>query len=143
MLAGTDSPLDNVATALHLNLRAQVKYGLAPWQALQSATLKPARLYNVGDDLGTVERGKLADLAFIQGDPLTDIRELANVAGVMKGGRYYSTAELMAPFLSPPAPPPAAVAPPHRMEEPLAHPGEAPWWHDMAEMVDGCLTHDH
>ena len=45
MLAGTDSPLDNVATALHLNLRAQVKFGLAPWQALQSATLKPARLY--------------------------------------------------------------------------------------------------
>jgi hypothetical protein len=80
MLAGTDSPLDNVATALHLNLRAQVKFGLAPWQALQSATLKPARMYNVAKDLGTVERGKLADLAFINGDPLTDIKQLANVA---------------------------------------------------------------
>ena len=42
-----------------------------------------------------MERGKLADLAFINGDPLTDIKQLANVAAVMKGGRYYSTEELM------------------------------------------------
>lgn len=144
MLAGTDSPLDNVATALHLNLRAQVKFGLAPWQALQSATLKPARMYNVARDLGTVERGKLADLAFINGDPLTDIKQLANVAGVMKGGRYYSTAELMAPFVLPtPAAPAAAAAPQHRIEAALAHPGAAPWWHDMHQMVDGCRQGDH
>jgi Tol biopolymer transport system component len=141
MLAGTDSPLDNVATALHLNLRAQVKFGLAPWQALQSATLKPARMYNVSKDLGTVERGKLADLTFINGDPLTDIKQLANVAAVMKGGRYYSIAELMAPFIAPTSA--AAAAPQNRFEAPLAHPGRAPWWHDMREMVDGCQQHDH
>ena len=144
MLAGTDSPLDNVATALHLNLRAQVKFGLAPWQALQSATLKPARMYNVAKDLGTVERGKLADLAFINGDPLTDIKQLANVAGVMKGGRFYSIAELMAPFVLPtPASPVSAGAPQHRLEAPLAHPGDAPWWHDLHQMVDGCQQGDH
>ncbi len=143
MLAGTDSPLDNVATALHLNLRAQVKFGLAPWQALQSATLKPARLYNVANDLGTVEPGKLADLTFINGDPLTDIKQLANVAAVMKGGRYYSTAELMAPFVTPtPASPVAAAVRQNRIEAPLVHPGEAPWWHDMREMADGCQQHD-
>ena len=139
MLAGTDSPLDNVATALHLNLRAQVKFGLAPWQALQSATLKPAQMYNVSRDLGTVEQGKLADLAFIDGDPLMDIKQLANVAAVMKGGRYYSTAELMAPFI---APTPAAAVPQHRLDAPLSHPGASPWWHDMREMVDGCQEHD-
>jgi adenine deaminase len=122
-------------------LRAQVKYGLAPWQALQSATAKPARMYNVERDLGTVERGKLADLTFIDGDPLTDIKQLANVSAVMKGGRYYSVAELMEPFITPtPASPPSQ---PHRIDEPLAHPGNAPWWHDMKEMVDGCLQHDH
>ena len=38
-LSGTDSPLDNVATALHLNLRGQVKYGHESWKALQTATL--------------------------------------------------------------------------------------------------------
>jgi Tol biopolymer transport system component len=143
MLAGTDSPLDNVATALHLNLRAQVKFGLAPWEALQSATLKPARMYNVAKDLGTVERGKLADLTFINGDPLTDIKQLANVAAVMKGGRYYSTVELMAPFITPtPAISAAVTAPQHRFEAPLVHPGPAPWWHDLREMVDGCQRHD-
>ncbi len=138
MLAGTDSPLDNVATALHLNLRSQVQYGLQPWQALQSATLKPARMYNVGKDLGTVEKGKLADLTFVNGDPLTDIKQLANVAAVMKGGRYYSIAELMQPFIAPPA----AAAPQNRIEAPLSHPGAVPWWHDMREMVDGCQRHD-
>ena len=143
MLAGTDSPLDNVATALHLNLRSQVKFGLAPWQALQSATLKPARLYNVANDLGTVERGKLADLTFINGDPLTDIKQLANVAAVMKGGRYYATAELMAPFIAPtPASQARGTTRQHRFEAPLAHPGDAPWWHDLREMVDGCQLHD-
>jgi hypothetical protein len=144
MLAGTDSPLDNVATALHLNLRAQVKFGLAPWQALQSATLKPARMFNVESDLGTVERGKLADLTFVNGDPLTDIKQLANVAAVMKGGQYYNTADLMAPFIVPtPSAPAATAAPKNRIEAPLAHPGPAPWWHDMREMVDGCQQHDH
>jgi len=140
MLAGTDSPLDNVATALHLNLRAQVKYGLAPWQALQSATLKPAQMYNVAKDLGTVEKGKLADLTFVNGDPLTDIKQLANVAGVMKGGRFYGVAELEQPFVAPT--PSAAVTPQNRIDAPLAHPGKAPWWHDMHEMVDGCQRHD-
>jgi hypothetical protein len=55
----------------------------------------------VGDDLGTVEAGKLADLAFIAGDPLTTIEDLANVQGVMKNGRLYTVPELMLPFLSP------------------------------------------
>src|SRR5262249_27777520 len=140
MLAGTDSPLDNVATALHLNLRAQVKYGLAPWQALQSATLKPAQLYNGGKDLGTVEKGKLADLTFVNGEPLTDIKQLANVAAVMKGGRYFSVAELEQPFVTPTTA--AAVTPQNRVDAPLAHPGAQPWWHDMKEMVDGCQRHD-
>jgi hypothetical protein len=98
MLAGTDSPLDNVATALHLNLRAQVKYGLPPWQALQTATILPAKAFGVLKDLGTIEPGKLADLTLVSGDPLRNIKDAANVEFVMKNGRLYSVAELMAPF---------------------------------------------
>lgn len=98
ILAGTDSPLDNVATALHLGLRAQVKYGLKPWQALQTATLFPAKAFGVTADLGTLEPGKLADLVLVSGDPLTDIKDAANVQSVMKSGRLYSVAELMSPF---------------------------------------------
>lgn len=98
MLAGTDSPLDNVATALHLNLRAQVKYGLEPWQALQTATLLPAKAFGVLKDLGTIEPGKLADLTLVSGDPLHDIKDAANVKFVMKNGRIYPVAELTEPF---------------------------------------------
>ena len=98
VLVGTDSPLDNIATALHLGLRAQVKYGLEPWQALQTATLLPARAFGVEKDLGTLEAGKLADLAIVAGDPLHDIKDAANVQFVMKNGKLYSVPELMAPF---------------------------------------------
>ena len=98
VLAGTDSPLDSVATALHLNLRAQVKYGIEPWRALQTATLLPARAFGVEKDLGTLEPGKLADLVLVSGNPLTDIKDAANVRFVMKGGRLYSISELTAPF---------------------------------------------
>jgi Tol biopolymer transport system component/imidazolonepropionase-like amidohydrolase len=98
MLAGTDSPIDSVATALHLGLRAQVKFGLPAWQALQTATLLPAKAFGVGNDLGTIEPGKLADLIIVAGDPLRDIKDLAKVQGVMRNGRFYSVPDLLAPF---------------------------------------------
>jgi hypothetical protein len=103
VLAGTDSPLDNVATALHLNLRAQVKYGLKPWEAIQTATILPARAFGVANDLGTVEVGKLADLIVVAGDPLSDIKDLANVQMAIKNGKVYTIPDLVAPFAARPA----------------------------------------
>ncbi|HEX4931945.1 MAG TPA: amidohydrolase family protein, partial [Gemmatimonadaceae bacterium] len=132
-LAGTDSPLDNVATALHLNLRAQVKFGQEPWRALQTATLLPARVIGVEKDLGTVEAGKLADLAFINGDPLRDIKQLANVAGVMKNGRYYSVDDLMAPFASTPR---STAAVQQRLLPARSARTDLYWWHDPAQMIE-------
>jgi hypothetical protein len=134
VLAGTDSPLDNVATALHLNLRAQVKYGHESWKALQTATLLPARQIGVDKDLGTVEEGKLADLAFINGDPLRDIKQLANVAGVMKNGRYYSVAELMEPFVAPKSTAASTVR--HQILPAKSAQVEKYWWHDPAQLVE-------
>ncbi len=98
VLAGSDSPLDEVATALHMNVRAQVKYGREPWQALQTATLFPAKAFGLERDLGTLEPGKLADLVLVGGDPLADITALTNVTAVMRGGHLYTTPELVAPF---------------------------------------------
>jgi len=98
ILAGTDSPLDLPATSLHLNLRAQVKYGRAPWQALETATSLPAKAYGLSKDLGTLEPGKLADLIIVSGDPLTNIDDTIRVQCVMKNGQLNSLANIMAPF---------------------------------------------
>ncbi len=99
ILAGTDSPLDIPATSLHLNLRAQVKYGgLKPWQALETATSMAARAYGYDKDLGTLEPGKLADLIIVEGDPLTNINDAANVQCVAKNGALHSLDEIAGPF---------------------------------------------
>ena len=99
ILAGTDSPLDLTATSLHLNLRAQVKFGLPPWQALETATILPAKAFGLSKDLGTLEPGKLADLILVKGDPLKDINAAADVQCVMENGYLRSVAEVMAPFV--------------------------------------------
>jgi hypothetical protein len=99
ILAGTDSPLDLPATSLHLNLRAQVKYGRAPWQALETATILPAKAYGLTRDLGTIEPGHLADLIIVSGDPLKNIDNAASVQCVMKNGTLRSVGAIMAPFV--------------------------------------------
>ncbi|WP_394821504.1 amidohydrolase family protein [Pendulispora albinea] len=134
MLAGTDSPLDDVATALHLNLRSQVKLGgLPPWRALQTATKLAAEAISAGDDLGTLERGKLADLVIVEGNPLDRIEDLANVRAVMKNGKLHTVEALMAPF--PPKPAPAAAAG-RQLAPGLEGAAERYWWHDPENMIE-------
>ena len=65
-----------------------VKAGMTPAQALGSATTIPAELLGMGDRLGRIAPGYLADLVAIEGDPTTDIRSLfSGVQWVMKEGR--------------------------------------------------------
>jgi Amidohydrolase family len=99
VMAGIDSATPGQQIPLHLCLRAEVKYGLKPWEALQTATILPARAFGYEKDLGSVEAGKLADLTIIDGDPLSDINDLVKVNSVIVNGKYYSTADLMKPFL--------------------------------------------
>ncbi len=63
--------------------------GMSPREAIRAATIHPARLLRQEDNLGTVDRGKDADLIGCRGDPTEDIRELTRVAFVMKGGAVY------------------------------------------------------
>ena len=90
VVLGTDSPLAGLAILNHLGLRAEVKFGMQPWEALQTVTLLPARAFGYAKDLGSVEAGKLADLILVEGDPVRDIKDVAKVQKVMVDGRLYS-----------------------------------------------------
>ncbi|GAC1691057.1 MAG: amidohydrolase family protein [Terriglobales bacterium] len=63
-----------------------VKYGMTPAQAIQSATTVAAEMMGWQDRIGTIEKGKFADIIAVSGDPLKDITELERVKFVMKGG---------------------------------------------------------
>jgi imidazolonepropionase-like amidohydrolase len=65
-----------------------VKWGLTPAQALQTAYLNAAHMLNYGieKDIGTVEKGKFADIIAVSGNPLADVTEMERVRFVMKGG---------------------------------------------------------
>ena len=65
-----------------------VKAGMTPGQALQTATTIPADLLGRADSLGRIERGFVADLVAVEGDPLKDIDAvITGVRWVMKEGR--------------------------------------------------------
>jgi imidazolonepropionase-like amidohydrolase len=64
-----------------------VKNGYAPHDAIVAATRIGAEVCGVGDRLGTIEKGKLADLLVVEGDPLEDIRDLRKVAVIVQEGR--------------------------------------------------------
>ena len=72
------------------SVKELVKAGATPWQALQAATRHAAELCGVGEDLGTVEPGKLADLIVVAADPLDDITNLRRLLLVLKAGRIVS-----------------------------------------------------
>lgn len=64
-----------------------VEAGMTPLEALRAATVGPARMLGVEDELGTVEVGKLADLILVAGDPRQDISALRDIRRVVKNGR--------------------------------------------------------
>jgi imidazolonepropionase-like amidohydrolase len=74
-----------------------VRYGLTPMQAIQSATQSAADLLGWADRVGTVSKGRYADIIAVDGDPLKDITELERVTFVMKGGVVYKEAHRAVP----------------------------------------------
>ncbi len=63
-----------------------VEAGMPPMAAIQTATRNASQLLGADKDLGTIEKGKFADLIAVTGDPLADIKLLQHVSFVMKGG---------------------------------------------------------
>ncbi len=85
MALGSD--LRPLRDAVLLEMGLWVKDGATPWQTLLAATRYAAEVCGVGDELGTIEVGKLADLIVVQRNPLEDIQHLHTLELVFKAGR--------------------------------------------------------
>jgi imidazolonepropionase-like amidohydrolase len=96
-LAGTDMPagVDLIpGVSLHLELQRFVEAGFSPLQALQTATINPAKFYNKTQDFGTVQAGRLADLVLLSANPLMDITNTQKITAVVADGQYLSRQDL-------------------------------------------------
>ncbi len=89
-LTGTDAPAVPYCFpgfSLHDELALFVEAGLSPMEALQTATLNPARYLGLSDSLGTIEKGKIADLVLLDANPLVDIHNTKKIDSVIVRGR--------------------------------------------------------
>jgi imidazolonepropionase-like amidohydrolase len=66
-----------------------VEGGMPAMVTIKSATMAAADLLGLSDKLGSIEKGKLADVIAVDGDPLQDIKVMKNVSFVMKEGKIY------------------------------------------------------
>lgn len=80
--------------SLHQEMALFVKAGFTPREALQTATWNPARFLDRRSQLGTVEKGKFADLVLLDANPLDDIHNTEKIWGVVLAGRFFSRADL-------------------------------------------------
>lgn len=92
VLAGTDTsnPYCFPGFGLHDELEFLVQAGLTPMEALQAATRNPARFMGREHELGTIEKGKLADLVLLGANPLDDISNTRRINAVVYRGKLYS-----------------------------------------------------
>jgi len=92
LMVGTDIAIPG--HSVHRELELYVQAGFTPMEALQAATLVPARYMHLDKELGTIEAGKRADLLVVRGDPLANISEIRKTSLVVARGRVYDTATL-------------------------------------------------
>jgi imidazolonepropionase-like amidohydrolase len=92
IVAGTDMGFPGYSVARELEL--YVEAGLTPLQAIQTATITPAQVMKMDQQTGSIRVGKQADLVIINGDPLSNIRDIRNVLVVIKQGQQYDPGTL-------------------------------------------------
>ncbi len=92
IVAGTDIAVPG--HSLHRELELYVEAGFTPLEALQSATIVPARVLGKDKELGSVTVGKRADLVVVDGNPLDDIHALRKIRLVIAQGRAYDPAAM-------------------------------------------------
>ncbi len=92
VVAGTDKGVPGFS--LPREIEIYVEGGMTPLQAIQAATIVPARAMKLDKELGTIEVGKRADLVVLDGNPLDRIANVRAVRWVVANGRLYDSAAL-------------------------------------------------
>jgi imidazolonepropionase-like amidohydrolase len=92
IVAGTDQTVPGYS--LYREIELYVEAGFTPMEAIQAATIVPARVMGVAKELGTVEGGKRADLIIVDGNPLESIHNIRKVEFVITNGTMYNCGEL-------------------------------------------------
>jgi imidazolonepropionase-like amidohydrolase len=91
-VAGTDIAVPG--HSLHREIELYRQAGFTPMEAIQAATIVPARAMHLDAEVGTVEKGKRADVILVDGDPLADPRAIRKVTLVFARGRPYEPGPL-------------------------------------------------
>ena len=159
VITGTDAPIDDVAISLHMNLRAMVRFGISPKDALITATSVSGDF--LAQPMGRIARGQLADLVIVSGNPLERIEDAAAVTETVVGGVVHTPEDLMAPYAKAQATParggaaaaglgmsagaPALHTVNHERPRVPRHPdAESFWWNDpdvLAAARRHCCAH--
>ena len=92
IVAGTDQTVPG--HSLHREIELYVQAGFTPMEAIQAATIVPARVMGLDKEVGTVEPGKRADVIILDGNPLESIHNIRKVEYVITNGTMYNCAEL-------------------------------------------------
>jgi imidazolonepropionase-like amidohydrolase len=92
IVVGTDQTVPG--HSVHREMELYVEAGFTPMEALQAATLVPARAMRVDKEVGTIEPGKRADLVVLGANPLENISNIRKTERVMEAGVFYDCAAL-------------------------------------------------
>lgn len=94
VLVNTGAHGQREGLATHWEMWSFARGGMTPMQVLSLATINPAKYLGLDGDLGSIEPGKLADLVFLDSNPLEDITQTDKVSHVMLNGRLYRARDL-------------------------------------------------
>jgi len=92
IVAGTDQGVPGFS--IYRELELYVQAGLSPMEAIQAATIVPARVMHLDKELGSIEAGKFADLIVLGKDPVASIDNIRSVEQVVTAGALYETGPL-------------------------------------------------
>jgi imidazolonepropionase-like amidohydrolase len=92
IVAGTDQAVPGYSLDREIELYVQA--GFTPMEAIQAATLVPARAMGMEKDSGTIEVGKRADVILVDGNPLQNISDIRKVSTMFAAGKMYQPAAL-------------------------------------------------